>query len=448
VPIGRRLSILTIVLVLVGTPAVILRTLCVGHSCDDAGTEARATVPFCSLPLPLRRSIAAGFWAGRSPDVMAATAGIHSVRTGFERTWVAWPGSREGGATNIMPDTRVPMALFGIGVAHRAMPDGVRLDAIAPTLEEIVGVRRKHTWVRTGTPIDGAAVASADAPRLVVLIAWKGLGTPDLEADPAAWQFLDRSIRIGSGTTEAVTGSLPLDPAATLTTIGTGALPSSHGITGTLIRNQQGDLQTAWTSRGAGSLIATLADDLDHLERGQPRIAAVIGDPADRGIIGDGWYLGRDRDAVAMIGSQHRSVAELSRSLVMSEGLGRDDVTDALGVVLDGSLAEVDRETADVVTSIRDLVPDTTFAVAGTGSNQHVGGADASMLKAYIDGAVDAPVIEGVGADGLFLDQRVLADRDLTGQRVADELRRLRLGGKALFADVYPSFAVELSRFC
>jgi len=438
-----------VVLALVGAPALVLRVLCVGGSCHTPAARAQGDVPFCSLPNEFRRTIAAGFREGRSPDVMAATAGVGAVQTVFGDTAVvSWPGGVGTGATKAPPDDRVPLVFLGGGVAPHAIPDGVRLDSVAPTLEEIVGIRREHPEVRTGEAIVGVATAGAGATPLVVLIAWKGLGTSDLEASPEAWPFLRRAIRTGAGTTGARTGSLPLDPAATLTTIGAGALPSSHGITGTLVRDVDGDVRRAWSGRDAGSVIATFADDLDRDRGGEPRIVAILTDPSDRGIVGDGWYLdGSDHDTV-IEEDRHIRYARLARAIVSSERLGRDRETDLLGVVLAGPVEQVDATTSDLVDALRRLVPDTTFVVAGTGSNTGTDAIEASTLSARVDRAMGAPVVQRAAAGGLFLDRDVLGERRLTTQAVADALRRPSEHGEPLFADVYPSFAVALSRYC
>ena len=63
----------------------------------------------------------------------------------------------------------------------------------------------------------------------------------------------------------------------------------------------------------------------------------MLTDPADRGIIGDGWYLdGGDRDRVDASCVSRSDAAAASGGIVVSSALGADDVTDVLGVVLDG----------------------------------------------------------------------------------------------------------------
>ncbi len=448
--IGRRLSTLLLVLALVGAPAVVLRIFCVGSSCDAGEADAQAAVPFCPLPSALRHQIAAGFREGRSPDVMAATEGLDIVSTEVQPgTRVPWPGSEAGGEADGVPDTRVPIVFFGAGVRRGELPAGSGLDAIAPTLESITGFTRDHPEVRTGEAIDGVALEHRDAPPLVVIIAWKGLGSADLEGDPAAWPFLRRGLREGSGTLGGTTGSVPLDPAATLTTIGTGGRPSSHGITGTAFREDDGDISRAWSTPGSGSVIATFADDLDHDSGGRARVAAMVTGPTDRGIIGNGWYLdAADDDTVSRVGHDPGRSAAEAEAIVTSGDLGVDGVTDVLGIVLGGEIERVDTATAEIVSAVRDLVPRATFVVAGTGSLPDDPADDAADLATDVDAALGAPVVAEVAADGLFLDRDVLVDRSLTAQQVADALRDALSDGPALFDDVYPSFAVAFSRYC
>ncbi len=134
---------------------------------------------------------------------------------------------------------------------------------------------------------------------------------------------------------DGTTGSLPVDPAAVLTTIGSGGLPSQHGITGTLIRDAQGAAVRAWSARAPTSIIATLPDDWDHATAQRARIGLVAGDEVDRGLIGGTWYLDNDRDDLAIGPSD--PVSEVSR--LLGTGYGSDGTTDILGVVLHGAHA-------------------------------------------------------------------------------------------------------------
>ena len=183
----------------------------------------------------------------------------------------------------------MPIAFFGTGFTGRDPADGTGLDQIAPTLAAAMGYDRSHDEVRAGVPAEGVADA-ADEPSLVVQVVWKGVGSADLEAHPHAWPFLRATSPTVAARSKGPPGSLPLDPTATLTTIGTGGLPTQHGITGTIIRGDHGDVAQAW---GPGAPVG----DRDAGGRPRPRhgsgamIAGVLSSRSDRGIIGDGWYV-------------------------------------------------------------------------------------------------------------------------------------------------------------
>jgi hypothetical protein len=216
-----------------------------------------------------------------------------------------------------------------------------------------------------------------------------------------------------------------------------------------LVREDDGDLSSAWSTPGAGSVIATFADDLDHVHGQRADVGAVLTDGADRGIVGNGWYLdATDRDVVIVPDGGPSHPAIESRSIVSSEGLGDDEVTDVLGVVLHGSVAGIDATTERVVATVRDLVPRATFVVAGTGSGA-AAAEDASSLAADVDHSLGAPIVQGTGAAGLFLDRAVSVERSITADDVASALAATRTAGDApLLSDVFPSFVVAFSRYC
>ena len=186
--------------------------------------------------------------------------------------------------------TQVPIAFSGPAFTGTPPPAGTGLDQIAPTVAQAIGFRRSHPEVRAGAPATGVAHAAQRAvpDPLIVEIVWKAVGSTELEAHRDAWPFLRSMIRV-DGTLEGTTGSLPLDPAATLTTIGTGGLPSQHGITGPSSAGPAARSPARWSPSAPGSVIATFADDLDaSTDQDAGRWLLTAG--SDRGLIGDGWY--------------------------------------------------------------------------------------------------------------------------------------------------------------
>jgi hypothetical protein len=432
----RRLTSLFVALALIGAPALVLRAFCVGKSCRQSDASA-ASVPFCPLPADVRTAVAAGFRAGRSPDVMAAT-GAAPVVEPAALGGAPWPSAAA-------PDLRVPIAFIGPQVGRGALPDGTGLDQIAPTLAEALGFTRAHPEVRAGTSVGPLGTSSA-VPPLVVEIAWAGVGSKDLGA---AWPRRTAALirDDGAATLNGTTGSLPVDPAATLTTIGTGGLPFQHGITGSRIRTDGGRVVAPWSDGAPESVISTLADDLRHADGPASRVGIVEGRATDRGLVGNGWYLGATPgDATLAPRDPAPAVVRLLR-----RGYGSDDgAPDVLGVVLRGRTDTLDARTAAIVWAVRHARPGTLIAIAGTGGAATVAPATtATEVARRVDAATGPQIVSGSTAGGLFLDTAALDRANLTSDAVAKAMRALDgPGGTPQFDQVYPSFAVSFARYC
>ena len=427
---GRRLITLVVALALVGAPAVALRAFCVGKSCAQEDEVARA-VPFCPLPADLRAQIEAGFREGRSPDVMATTNGT-DVATDVDGVPVSWPSTSA-------QDERVPIVFWGTGVDGVDLPDGTSLDQIAPTLSAILGFSRPHPQVRAGVAVNG--VASGERPRLVVIVAWKGVGSAGLRSKPTVRTFIRRILDRGAGTRDGSTGSLPLDPVAALTTIGTGALPSQHGITAAFVKNEHGDVKPAWGAGAPLSVVSTLAEDFDRQFDEQPLVGLIARDPADRGLVGGTWYPDHDRDVIRTSDDPLASVQTL-----LSGGFGADDVPDILAVALEGPVAKMTRTTRAIAYRLGQANIPTTFVVAGTG--QASTAIPATTIADEVDAAVGARVVTAVVPGGLFLDQAVMTANDVTSDDVVRAMDAMTTPNGPLFADAYPGFAISFSRYC
>jgi hypothetical protein len=260
----------------------------------------------------------------------------------------------------------------------------------------------------------------------------------------------------GAATVAGDTGSLPLDPAATLTTIGTGGLPSQHGITGALVRDDDGRVVEAWVPGGPLSVIATFPDDLDQAMDQRPLIGLVASDEADRGIVGGNWYVGHDRDAI-VVATGDSAVPAAER--LLAEGFGRDAVPDILAVVLEGSIGSIDRRTQRLVAAAeRAAGGSVVVAIAGTGggSGADSGSSDGAPIRvsevvSQVDAGVpgDPNVIADVVSGGLFLDQGALAEEGISGDAVVQATMEVTApDGTRVFEDAFQGFAVSFGRYC
>ena len=440
-----------IVLAAIGIPAGILQAACVGRSCDAGPAEA-ARIPFCPLPDVLKTLIVNGYREGRSPDVLGvvrdAVVTSRPSPTASELL-LPWPTLAE-------VDARVPIAFSGQGIdAGASVPDGTTLDGVAPTVAAALGFERPFPGVRSGTAIEG--VAGGDAPRLVLLIAWKGVGAADLESDPSEWPFLSSMLDRGAGTLEGSTGSLPLDPAATLTTMGTGGLPSQHGITGSFVRSDAGEVVHAFDPRAPVPVIATLADDLDAPDaaevpspyRQRPVISLVETDVGDRGLIGGDWY--EDHDADTVVTATGNDAVAAARAIL--ESTGEDGVPDILGVVLDGSVRSIDRRTAEIVRLAERITRGGALvALAGTGTtDREMTSVTDTMFVTAIEEAVpgERDAVAATVPGGVFLDQAALTVAKVTGQVAVDALLGVTSpDGREMMTDAFQGFAVSFARYC
>jgi hypothetical protein len=430
-----RLRILFLVLALIAAPAVVLSARCLPDGCG-APAPAAVRVPFCSLPPAFRELAVAGFRDGRSPDVMAATTATGAVWTA-EDGRIRWPAAGDAAP-------QVPIAFLGPEIRSGSLPSGITVDRIAPTLEVLLGAHRPFPSVRSGTAIEG--IDGQGRSPLGVVIVWKGVGTDDLRAASGSWPWLRGVIDgSGAGTLEGGSGSLPVDPVATLTTIGTGGLPYQHGITGAWLHADDGHVVRAWGPRAPIPVIATFAEDLDHAAHEQAQVGLVATSPSDRGLIGGTWYPGADRDLVLTTSHPAGAVRRL-----LDDGFGADGQPDLLGVVLRGPVGSMDRTTRDIVDVIRAQVPDATFAITATGSGTPLAGSvPADAVARQLQASLHAPVVTTSTPGGLFLDERRVASSGIGADAVASALlERSAPGGGALFADAYPAYAVALARYC
>lgn len=440
---------LLLLVAVVGAPALGLRLLCVGHSCDEA-VSATATIPFCSLPAQLRQLIANGFREGRSPDVLAVPSTPVAGGTYFDKKpKTEWP------SLDAIGSTRVPIAFRSPGFGTRIVSDdtgkvpaGTGLDDIAPTITELVGLERPHPEVRSGRAIPGVAAGGGDI-RLVLQIVWKGVGSADLERDTDAWPTA-RSLIDGFGTMDGRTGSLPTDPAAVLTTIGTGGTPAQHGITGSILRGDAGQLREAWSDKAPVSVIAGLGDDLDELTGQEARIGMLADQPTDRGLIGKDWYVEGDADDFVVTRLAH--VAEAVQRLI-KDGYGDDETPDLLAIALEGPLAQMDDATHAMIELAIDAVGDDALAVAfsTTGSSAGKAALPAAVVVRQVERAV-TPTREVVSASipgGLYLDQDVIVEETLSDDDILGALKGLADDrGRRVFEDVFPAIAVSFGRYC
>ena len=452
--LGRRAAAFSLVALIVGVPALALRLLCVGGSCDTSA-EASPYAPFCSLPPGVRASVTESTRDGRSGELLmvarqAGLSGGSAFRNGssLEPRWPSLEGRSD----------QVPIVIAGPGIARGAsLPADAGLDDVAATISELVGFDRPHPEVRSGQPLTDVGEPPPESPKVVIVMAWKGVGSSTLSRSRTALPNLDKLLARGSGTLRGTNNSYSSDPAAPLTTLGTGGLPSQHGITGSLLRNEQADLVRAWSEASPINVIATLAEDLDEALDQEPVVALVGTQEIDKGLIGGDWYVSRDRDLIRMLPERSpvKALTNEAQQLLRVTPLGQDSTPDILGIAQQGPLGQLDRELGRLWRSARKAVgEDFVLVLAGTGSANDAPASDvgtATQLISRLEQAVPGrqKVIEGAGPGEVFIDQEVLEERKISDEVILDVLLDMKdPSGEPVFADVFPSVTVTFGRFC
>ena len=427
---GRRLAVLLLAFGLIGLPAAAMRIGCVGESCRSTAVAA-TPAPFCSLPADLRALISAGTYpeGGRSPDAMAVASSTPVVTDVGGGVDVPWPSV--AGATR--SEMAAPLWFVGRGIRAGKLPADLTLDQVAPTLEPLLGLQRAHPDVRSGTAIPDVVEPDATSP-LVVLIVWKGIGEGDLASRTVHGVMQApylQGVRMAAGS--ATAGSLPLDPTAVEATIGTGGLPSQHGITGTKVRNGPGHVVPAFGPHSSQPVIATLGDDLDRATVGRSRIGLIASSVGDTALTGDDWY---DDGPIVDRAVRLTKGSTVDISSFLASGWGADDVPDLLAIGLSGSSADDERAFGEVEAQVLRAVPDATLVVAGTGS----------LAVKHAVTAVAPAGTDTLVAGGAFVDQGSTA---VPTQQVVDALHaQTAPDGSPLYLDAFASYAVQFGRYC
>ncbi len=271
-----------------------------------------------------------------------------------------------------------------------------------------------------------------------------------LEGQRASMPHIRSLAERGAATWEAEIPSLPLDPAAVATTLGTGGLPSEHGMVGTYVRNERGEVVRAWGPDTPFSVIATLGDHLDELHGQDPRIGVVGGAASDLGLIGGNWYLAGDRDDAVLDATDAEAATDAALRL-LEQGYGDDDSPDLLGVALDGSLSEMDAAVGELVDAARmGSGGKALIVVTSMGSAQPLHDALSwQQVEARVERQTGKRMVEATALGGMFVDQDVLARSGITEDALLDALRGLRgPAASRLMADVFSGIAVTFGEFC
>ena len=252
--------------------------------------DARARA--CALPVETLQRIERGYVDGRSPDVTTVPEAPNYLGS-FEV-------ASHSGPWDYLQD--IPLVLYGPGrvpagvVAERP----VTLADVYPTVGRMLDVDLPS---RSGASLVEALEDRSGIPRLVVVVVWDGVGRNVLERWPDAWPNLALLEQQGTTYFNASVGSSPSITPSAHSTLGTGAWPNEHMVSGIQFRDGS-EIAVSFSGRDPSVLrLPTFADLIDLELDNKPKVGLVGWRAWHLGMMGHGAaWKGGDRDHLALVG--------------------------------------------------------------------------------------------------------------------------------------------------
>jgi arylsulfatase A-like enzyme len=247
---------------------------------------------------------------------------------------------------------RVPLVFYGPGVvAGRGdVERPVTLADLAPTVARLMGTELESRGGRALPEVGHAA--RGGRPKLIVTIVWDGGGWNTLNQWPEVWPNLARLMERGVSYANATVGSNPSVTPSVHTTIGTGAFPSTHGITDIPVIDGDGNVVDAFLGGESSRFIEApaLAEVWDERNDNRALVGMVGYEPWHLGMIGQGAERpGGDKDDAVWLDIEtnewitNPAHYRLPPSVTSTTGLHKDVAAlDAADGEVDGAWGEHD----------------------------------------------------------------------------------------------------------
>jgi len=247
------------------------------------------------------RYLRRGYFPGRSGDLQLVLAPFNTANYSFESMSLAQKDPRSSHAMGWGYTERVPLFLYAPGIATRPEDrlERVSLADLAPSAASLMGFDFN---ARDGHPLPGLPIRTT-RPKVIVTFVIDGGGWNALSQWPTAWPTMRALMRKSLNFRNAVMGSFPSVTASAHATIGTGAFPSGHGISGHNLR-YRGKVTKAYGQAGHADpsfiVVPTLADAWNEHTGDQAWVGEIGYQIWHLGMLGRGGHRPLGRPPVAI----------------------------------------------------------------------------------------------------------------------------------------------------
>lgn len=242
-----------------------------------------------------------GVYPGRSGELQLVLAPFNTSNYSHESMTLREDDPRSSHAMLWGYTERVPIVVYPPGLISgpRDFTERATLADVAPTTARLMGFDFEGP---DGEVLPGIE-KPARPPKVVVTVVIDGGGWNVLRRWPGAWPNLRDLMRQGLVYRNATMGSFPSVTASAHATIGTGAFPRTHGISGHNMR-YRGEIGKAWGVEGHADpsylLSPTLADAWNEETKDRAWVGEIGYQVWHIGMIGRGGHRPLGRPVVAM----------------------------------------------------------------------------------------------------------------------------------------------------
>jgi Type I phosphodiesterase / nucleotide pyrophosphatase len=252
----------------------------------------------CDLPLNHLRWTRRGLVPGVSPDVPMVPR-----EPNFFGGFI---GQNHAGPSRYVQE--VPIVFYGPGMVDSKgwvdPAEETTLADIAPTTARLLDTPLP-TAVGRSIPEVVEALKPNTRPKLIVTVVLDGGGIDVLDAWPEAYPNLTRMMRGGVSIENALVGLSPSSTPQAHATIGTGAFPRQHGITGINMRVGTEMKSPFANSSAANMRLPSLADTYDRSTNNAAKVGMISFSSWHLGMLGHGaLFPGGDKDIEALVDSE------------------------------------------------------------------------------------------------------------------------------------------------